>query len=301
MSVTQLGYLGLSISDVARWEKFATDILGLCVSERLDDGTIYLRMDDYHHRFILQPDGGDDLAYVGWQVAHVEDLDDLQQKLDAIGIESEPATPAERAHRNVVDFLKFEDPSGIRIEAFYGPLLDLEHPFHSSRPIGPFKTGELGLGHIVLRARDLEASMRFYRDVLGFRISDYIDMQRGDQEARLIFFHCNPRHHSLGLSEGASPPTLSHVMIELESIDDVGITQDLCSDEGLNIIRPLGKHSNDLMISFYVESPAGFQVEYGFGGRLVDDATWAVQYHKRSSIWGHGHAARTAAARGGRP
>ena len=45
-SVTQLGYLGLSVSDIAKWEKFATEILGLSIGERADDGSLYLRMDE---------------------------------------------------------------------------------------------------------------------------------------------------------------------------------------------------------------------------------------------------------------
>lgn len=289
MSATQLGYLGLAVSNLDQWEEFAREILGLEVSERLSDGTIYLRMDEQHHRFIVHPDGKDDVAYVGWQVPGAAALEELRDKLEGIGVECEQATADEREHRKVVDFIKFEDPNGLRLEAFYGLLLDLDHPFKSPRPIGRFKTGEYGLGHIVLRAKDLETTTRFYTDVLGFRISDYIDMQRGEHQMRLVFFHCNPRHHSLAFSQFPSPRVLSHVMLELESLDDVGITQDLCVDKGVPIVRPLGKHSNDLMISFYVESPAGFQVEYGYGGRLVDDSTWVVQYHKRSSIWGHGH------------
>jgi hypothetical protein len=48
----------------------------------------------------------------------------------------------------------------------------------------------------------------------------------------------------------------------------------------------LGRHSNDQMVSFYVVT-SGFEVEYGGGGRLVDDATWQVQRHDRGGLWGH--------------
>ena len=62
-SVTQLGYLGIGVSDLARWEHFATDVLGLEANGSGADGSMFLRMDEYHHRFILQPKGADDLAF----------------------------------------------------------------------------------------------------------------------------------------------------------------------------------------------------------------------------------------------
>jgi hypothetical protein len=66
----------------------------------------------------------------------------------------------------------------------------------------------------------------------------------------------------------------------------------------------LGRHSNDQMVFFYVVTPSGFEVEYGGGGRLVDDATWQVQRHDRGGLWGHavqiGPAAKAASVVAGR-
>jgi hypothetical protein len=52
--------------------------------------------------------------------------------------------------------------------------------------------------------------------------------------------------------------------------------------------RPgLGRHTNDHMTSFYLQTPAGFQIEYGYGGRLIDDRTWQVHTCNAASTWGH--------------
>ena len=48
-SVTQLGYLGLSVSDLDQWEQFAAHVLGLQPNGRDPDGSLFLRMDEYHH------------------------------------------------------------------------------------------------------------------------------------------------------------------------------------------------------------------------------------------------------------
>ena len=63
MSVSQLAYLGIGVSDMPAWKSFATDILGMQVTERGDDGTVYLRMDENHHRIALHPSGEDDVLY----------------------------------------------------------------------------------------------------------------------------------------------------------------------------------------------------------------------------------------------
>ena len=103
----------------------------------------------------------------------------------------------------------------------------------------------------------------------------------------MAFFHCNPRHHSLAFYAAAVRRRLQHFMLQAKSVDDVGATWDLCQDDGVPIARGLGRHTNDHMVSFYLRSPSGFEVEYGWGGRVVDDNTWRVQHHTRGSIWGH--------------
>lgn len=289
-SVTQLGYLGLNVSNLGDWESFATEILGLQIAGREADGTLYLRMDEYHHRFILNQGSADDVAFLGWEVADQRALMELAEQLKASGIEVVRGGPDELSNRKVVELIRFNDPNGIPSEAYFGPLMDFANPFKSPRPLGGFETGTMGMGHIVIRVDDSAKSLHFYRDVLGMRISDLIDikMRRG-QEANLnlTFMHCNPRHHTVAFGEIPARKRLMHFMLQVTSIDDVGSTMYLAQDRGVQISGSLGRHTNDHMVSFYMRSPSGFEVEYGFGARTVDDATWKVQKHESGSIWGH--------------
>ena len=289
-SVTQLGYLVLNVSNLGEWEKFAAEVLGLEVAGKGGDGSLYLRMDEYHHRFVLTQGDADDVAAIGWETADQKALGELAGQLNAAGVEVTQGTPEEAKARRVVELIKFKEPSGIPSEAYFGPLMNYQTPFRSPRSITGFETGTMGLGHIVIRADDREKSLHFYRDVLGMRISDFIDLSMSRRQAlplTMTFMHCNPRHHSLAFAEFPMKKRLLHFMLQLKSVDDVGSTYYMVQDKGIPIAGTLGRHTNDHMVSFYMRSPSGFEIEYGWGARTVDDATWKVQKHESGSMWGH--------------
>lgn len=288
-SVTQLGYLGLSVRDVNEWERFAANILGLQPNGRDPDGSLFLRMDEYHHRFTVHPNGNDDLAYIGWEVATEQAMAAMAEQLRQAGVAVHAGTTAEAEARRVAGLIKFADPSGIPSEIFYGPLVTFDRPFQSVRPIAGFKTSGQGLGHFVIAVDDFDRSLTFYRDVLGMRISDFVRFSPAPNvKLNVAFFHCNPRHHTLAFwAMPQAPKRLHHFMLQLNTLDDVGSTYYLCQDQQVPITMNLGKHTNDHMVSFYLRTPSGFAVEYGWGAREVDDATWQVQVHTAGSIWGH--------------
>jgi biphenyl-2,3-diol 1,2-dioxygenase len=267
-SVSQLGYLGLSVSDLHQWELFAAQVLGLQPGGREPDGSLFLRMDEYHHRFIVHPTGKDDLDYIGWEVSTEETMALMAEQLRQAGVAVTVGTAEEAEARRVAGLIKFADPSGIPSEIFYGPLVIFDRPFQSPRAIAGFKTGEQGLGHFVVSVSDFDRSLLFYRDVLGMRISDFVNLSPAPNlKLKVVFFHCNPRHHTIAFAQmpGMSR-RLHHFMLQLQSLDDVGATYDLCQTQKIPIVMKLGKHTNDHMVSFYLRTPSGFNVEYGWGG-----------------------------------
>ncbi len=279
-SVTQLGYVGISVSNIEEWEHFGTDVLGLQSNGVGDDGSLTLRMDEYTHRFIVSPGGKDDVEFVGFQVTDEPALREMAEQLRQAGVEVTIGTDDEARARKVEGLIKFDDPDGTPTEVYFGPPISFDRPFNSPRAISGFVTGEQGLGHVVYHVENLERSLTFYRDVLGMKISDFI--------RNLVFFHCNPRHHTLALIESKSPKRLNHFMLQAQGMNDVGSTYDLVQDQEMQITRGLGRHTNDHMTSFYMKTPSGFDVEYGWGARTVDDTTtWQVQRHEKGSIWGH--------------
>ena len=83
-------------------------------------------------------------------------------------------------------------------------------------------------------------------------------------------------------------PGAHHLMLEHFDLDDVGQGYDLASQEQGRIAVTLGRHCGDYMTSFYTRTPSGFLIEHGWGGRLIDPATWVADVRTEGpSLWGH--------------
>ena len=286
MDIRALGYIGIDVGHIDEWRSYA-GMLGTMVVDS-GDGGFRIKIDDRPYRVIVQPaDGTEGLAFAGWELPDAAALTEAGAELEKAGHAVRPGTAEERAGRGVRGLLHTVDPGGFRLELFHGPIHD-HHRFVSPTGVSGFVTGDLGLGHIVLGTTDFREAVHFYTEILGFRVSDY--MNAGDDD--VVFTHCNPRHHSLALVP-APESQLYHFMLEVETVDDVGYALDRHERAGAPISMGLGRHPNDRMLSFYSRSPSGFDVEYGCGGLLVDDETWTVSEITTASLWGHRRAVNT--------
>lgn len=280
MTVCSLGYLGVRSDRLDDWSEFAGRLLGMEEIDRTS-GAKGFRMDDRKQRLLVTDEPGDSLSFMGWEVAAADDLQAIGAQLEDAGVRVTACTRDHADRRFVKDMIEVDDPAGNRVELFHTPMIATE-PFKPGRPIDGFKTGPFGMGHVVLFEPDVEAMLTFYRDLLGFHVSDY-----GLKPYPLYFFHVNGRHHSFAIV-GGERRGLHHFMIEFENLDDVGQGLDLAEHAFDAVAYSLGRHTNDYMTSYYATSPSGFLVESGWGGRIIDMATWqAHETFDGPSFWGH--------------
>lgn len=280
MTVNALGYLGIRSDRLDDWAGFAGGLLGMQTIDRGGKAMAF-RMDDQAQRLLVSDEPGETLAFMGWEVDHADDLSAYAARLEQAGVMVHPATSDLRDRRLVADLIWFLDPMGNRVELFHAPMIAGD-PFVPGRPISGFRTGPLGMGHAVLHVRDIELMLPFYRDLLDFHVSDY-----GLKPYGLYFFHVNGRHHSFAMV-GSGKSGFHHFMVEFGNLDDIGQGYDLAQLEEGRIAYTLGRHTNDYMTSFYTNSPSGFFVENGWGGRVIDPATWQPhETHDGPSFWGH--------------
>ncbi len=74
-------------------------------------------------------------------------------------------------------------------------------------------------------------------------------------------------------------------MVEVEEADDVGLCHDRALRRKVPMSATLGRHVNDLMLSFYMKTPGGFDVEFGCEGRQVeDDDVGRAREHRREPV-----------------
>ncbi|MFE9046048.1 VOC family protein [Streptomyces sp. NPDC007818] len=293
MDIRALGYLRLETTRLDEWRRYTLDILGMAEAPGSTDTTLLLRVDDRAYRLTIQAGESDRLLAAGWELANATALADAAAELEAAGVAVKTADAAELAERRVQGLIHLTDPCGNPLELYWGQAQDhtpLATPYGNR-----FVTGDLGLGHVVLPVPDIEAALDFYEKLLGFQLRDSMKLppQAVPTAAEQRDFHWmhflspNRRHHSLGLYPGALPPGIVHFMVELETLDDVGLGLDRMQAAGIPIASSLGRHTNDRMVSFYAQAPGGFQVEYGWDGLIVDPATWVAKEITADSVWGH--------------
>ena len=295
MEILGLGYVGLNAPDLDAWIAFAHDVLGFDMgrapggdayvpdagaSGRGADGTAYFRVDERSWRLAVHPADAPGLRYIGLEVAGPMQLDTALAELNAAGFAARRGDGAECAARAVTGIGFTTDPGGNAVELFYGPLVT--NGYRNTRGM-QFVTGALGMGHINLFASNYEASADFYTRILGFRLTDYYHV---GPDQTVNFFHVNPRHHTVGIMKVAPFDGVHHVMFELTELDMVGQAYDRVMDAGFKITASLGRHSNDRILSFYVESPSGVEVEIGWGAITVGP-DWTPTYRGPGDIWGH--------------
>ncbi|MBP3084665.1 iron-dependent extradiol dioxygenase HsaC [Mycolicibacterium fortuitum] len=292
MSIKALGYMRIEATDVAAWREFGLKVLGMVEGEGAIPGALYLRMDDFAARLVIVPGEQDRLLISGWEVADAPALQSLRETLAKAGVDFTEGTKDEIRERRVEGFIRFSDPAGNVLEAFHGAQY-LGRRFVS--PYGhKFVTAEQGLGHVVLTCDDDAAAQAFYQDVLGFRLRDSMSLppQLAGRPADgdpvwLRFYGCNPRHHALAFMPMPNPTGIVHLMVEVENSDDVGLCLDRANRRNVKMSATLGRHINDKMLSFYMKTPGGFDMEFGCEGLEVEDESWVARESVGISLWGH--------------
>jgi catechol 2,3-dioxygenase-like lactoylglutathione lyase family enzyme len=143
--------------------------------------------------------------------------------------------------------------------------MDLEKIRHQRRPHGlPFRIGKLG--HVVLNVSDIERSVAFYTQVLGFSVSDVYptDMVPGG----MVFMRFNDDHHGVALvgsMKGQSPNVeLNHMAFEVATLDEVIVARNHLRKHGVKIDFE-GRRRAGVQIAVEFRDPDGHRLEIYWG------------------------------------
>jgi len=284
----ELGYLVLELPEPEILTPVLGDVVGLVPGEPVGAALTW-RDDARAQRIVVEAGAANDAVALGFEAVDSAAFDATVDRLRSIGFDVAEGTDEDTRQRRVERLVRTPAPWGVDVEVVLG-LAEGSSPFASPLVPDGFLTEDVGFGHVVFATMAFDESVRFITDGLGLAQSDWLVMELAPGiELEVRFFHCNGRHHSVALARAPfeMPQCLHHVMFEANSRDDVGAAFDRAWEADLPIPNGLGRHDNDGMFSFYLQTPAGFQIEFGHGARVVDDDWDDNRRYDRISAWGH--------------
>lgn len=123
------------------------------------------------------------------------------------------------------------------------------------------------IGHVVLNVRDLRKSVDFYTHIVGLTVSDYIEDQ-------MAFLRCSVDHHDLALAQipadnpvrestyQVGRPGLEHFAYRLESLEEIEEAAKYLQEQGVEIVRGIGKHGPGENLFLVFRDPDGNNCEF---------------------------------------
>lgn len=275
--VTDLQYVAHAVPDLTAERKFYGETWGLTeVGE--EDGKVYFAAEGSPHPFVirLRQDDEKKTDLIGYSAASKADVDAIYAQAMAAGMKSiqEPG-PAEGPQGGYA--ARFFDPEGRAIEVIS------DSTARTARTLEKGESIPLGISHVVLHSPDIPALQKFYEDVLGFKLSDWIGKF-------MVFLRCNPAHHRLAILPGK--PALNHVAFDVASVDEMMRGLGRLTQAGVTLSWGPGRHTAGNNTFTYYLTPNGNAVEYTSDLEECDDETWVPNTYEMTPAitdqWGTG-------------
>ncbi len=297
MNLKEFGYVVLAARDLEAWRHYTANVLGGQAHDLEGGAGLRLRFDERDCRMLVKASDEDKLTAVGWFVTDELALADARAELEGQGVALTAGSQAECIERRVNAFFWLTDPAGFRHEIAWGPVVNFRPRFIS--PTGTrFLMSQQGLGHIVLGCEmsQFEDTHRFWQDKLGIRVANVRHQATGGaNQVRfpIRWYHIgNARQHSIALAPAIQPGQprhgARHIQLEVPGIDDVGMCYDRCEKHEVALASTIGRHVNDMAISFYMATPSGFWIEYACGAPPMHwDSEIAYDEGGCGTVWGH--------------
>ncbi|MET0868501.1 MAG: VOC family protein [Pseudorhodoplanes sp.] len=242
IGVKKISHAVYESPDLEHQLEYYTDVLGLTLIAREKDAA-YLASTIEHHSVILRNGSHPRCVAIGFQLGPDGDLDGFEKQTAAHGIH---VTRKRDAEPTIGDMVSFEDPKGTVMEVFRSPE-PLKQTF-TNNGVVPHK-----LGHIAFHVNDVKRITRFYCDVLGFKVSDWM----GDY---FSFLRCSPDHHTINLVETGKNKHF-HTAFELRDWAHMQTALDFISKRGYKTLWGPGRHGIGHNLFSYHRSPNGLITE----------------------------------------
>jgi catechol 2,3-dioxygenase-like lactoylglutathione lyase family enzyme len=219
----RLGYATFETPDIDRQVDYFTQVLGLTVVDKTAERA-FLTSQAGQHAVILERGAEARCSRLGLQVAPGSDLGEMAADIGNMGVTAERRSDI---CPGITSALTFRDLNGLQVEVFTDEIRAERAP--EGEGIRPLK-----LGHIAFAVPDPKKTTEFYCNVLGFRVSDWM-------EDFFAFLRCSPDHHTVNFVRGKTL-RLHHIAFELKDWDHVHKTCEVLGRKRIPIIWGPGRH-----------------------------------------------------------
>lgn len=268
-----MGHVALRVTDLERAAAHAKLALGLREVSRTDD-EVLLTSNHKHHELQLLRGTTAGLDHVGLELESDDELARVREQAIAAG-----GSPIESdgPQAGIGEVVRIVGPLGIVHELYTGMKRDpLTIGAHLAAGIRRF-------GHVTFLVRDPAPVVAFWRDGLGFRLSDTAD--------GLTWMRCDVDHHGMAVGVHPDADVLHHHAWEVQ---DIGALAQYCDDlgqAGLPLLWGPVRHGPGFNLATYLPDTEGGVIEvYTDLIQVHDDAAYEPidwSEHKHAiNLWG---------------
>jgi catechol 2,3-dioxygenase-like lactoylglutathione lyase family enzyme len=277
IKVRRLGHATLTTPDIERQLDYYTDVVGLSLVERSKDRA-FLATKLGLEAVALEPGGGNALSRLALQVAPDADLREIERGLGDDGVKCERRSGISPG---IAEAVVFTDPKGTLVEIFAG--YDFADDDGKQAGVMPLK-----LGHVAYRVDDVKRVVKFYCDVLGFRVSDW-------HADHFAFLRCNTDHHTVNFVYDAVPQ-LHHIAFEVKDWAEIQRAAEILARHDIRLVWGPGRHIIGHNIAIYHRNADKLRVEFFCEMDQMKDETlgyfdprpWHQDRPQRPKVWPEG-------------
>ncbi|PWA11965.1 2,3-dihydroxy-p-cumate-3,4-dioxygenase [Pueribacillus theae] len=249
----KLGYVALNVSDMDKSCTFYEKIVGLQLVERVKDGPAFFRCSRDHHNLVLYPSERPGLKRVGLEVENPEALEQAFEHFTKAGLNPKELNKNEQKMLAQGKTFRFKDPNSCITFEFYSDITQMATEYkHTVTKIAR-------LGHVVVKVPEFEKTIKFLKEVMNFKTSDYLS-----ESIEFLRVFPNSYHHSFAVARAAEHQ-FHHVNFMVTDIDDIGIARNRMINNGVTITNGPGRHQPSGSIFLYYLDPDELTIEYSFG------------------------------------
>ncbi|WP_432493276.1 VOC family protein [Kineococcus auxinigenes] len=269
--LSHLAHLEISSPDVEASARFYEEQFGLRVVERDEHGSVYLRCwgDYYHYSLIVSPGEVPALVNMAWRTNDEASIDTIAERAAAAGAQVVQHEKRQGHGRSV----QFTGPWGHSTEFYFDQPRFIATPERASIfPDRPEKRSQHAaaprfLDHVTVATPDVVAFCEWYRDVLGFRIMAYTEL---DHAPVTVFgvLTTNEKSHDLGVVKDSStiPGRVNHIAYWVDAHEQLLLAADVLMEHGTDIEYGPSIHGVGEQTFLYFREPSGLRVELNTGG-----------------------------------